>query len=40
LADDFYRFRTEQWTWPMGDPGNASELLPGGEGKGFGEPFN
>jgi transcriptional regulator with XRE-family HTH domain len=40
LADDFYRFRTEQWTWPMGDPGNASEVLPGGEGKGFGEPFN
>ena len=29
LADDFYRFRTEQWTWPMGDPGNASEVFTG-----------
>ena len=40
LADDFYRFRTEQWAWPMGEPGYTSEVLPGGEGEGFGEPFN
>ncbi len=35
LADDFYRFRTKLWTWPMGEPGYASEVLPGGEGEGF-----
>jgi transcriptional regulator with XRE-family HTH domain len=39
LADDFYRFRTELWAWPTGEPGYASEVLPGGESKGFGEPL-
>jgi len=36
LADDFYRFRTKLWAWPMGEPGYTSEVLPGGEGEGFG----
>jgi transcriptional regulator with XRE-family HTH domain len=40
LADDFYKFRTELWAWPMGEPGYAWEMLPGGEGEGFGEPLN
>jgi transcriptional regulator with XRE-family HTH domain len=40
LADDFYRFRTELWTWPIGEPGYASEALPDGEGEGFGEPLH
>jgi transcriptional regulator with XRE-family HTH domain len=39
LADDFYRFRTKLWAWPMGEPGYASEVLSGGEGEGFGEPL-
>jgi transcriptional regulator with XRE-family HTH domain len=37
LADDFYRYRTELWAWHMGEPGYASEVLPGGEGEGIGE---
>ena len=40
LADDFYRFRTELWAWPIGEPGYASEVLQGGEGEGFGEPLH
>ena len=39
LADDFYRFRTELRAWPMGEPGYASEVLPGGEGEGLREPL-
>jgi transcriptional regulator with XRE-family HTH domain len=39
LADDFYRFRTELWAWPMGEPGYASGVLLGGEGEGSGEPL-
>ena len=39
LADDFYRFRTEPWIWPVGEPGYVSETLPDGEGQGFGEPL-
>jgi transcriptional regulator with XRE-family HTH domain len=39
LADDFYRFRTELWIWPIGEPGYASEMSPSGEGEGFGEPL-
>jgi hypothetical protein len=35
LADDFYRFRTKLWAWPMGEPGYASEVLPGGESEDF-----
>jgi transcriptional regulator with XRE-family HTH domain len=37
LADDLYKFRTELWAWPMGEPGYASEALPGGERAGFGD---
>jgi len=36
LADDFYRFRTELWAWPIGEPGYASEIRPSGAGEGFG----
>ena len=40
LADDFYRFRTELWAWPIGEPDYASEVLQGGEGVGFVEPLH
>ena len=40
LADDFYRFRTELWAWPIGEPDHASEVLQGGEGEGFVEPLH
>jgi hypothetical protein len=39
LADDFYRFRTKLWAWPMGEPGYASEVLPGVRAKVSGEPL-
>jgi transcriptional regulator with XRE-family HTH domain len=39
LADDFYRFRTKLWAWPMGEPGYASEVLPGVKAKVSGEPL-
>jgi transcriptional regulator with XRE-family HTH domain len=38
LADDFYRFRTELRAWPLGEPGYATEMLPGGKGEDFEEP--
>ena len=39
LADDFYKFRSKLWAWPMGESGYMWEVLPGGEREGFVEPL-